>query len=161
MSNVSSDLCLNTNTNISIKYIIFKIQYISSIIKYTKKTLKTYYFKKRMPMFLINQKENLNKAIENIDRGHTYQALDIIQKHLKEIIETTNPTLTKIRDSINEYHQYLLDSKELLEKSTRETIDIESNIIEEAKNKINNAIHTLGTIEECCKTMTRCKEKLQ
>ncbi len=112
-------------------------------------------------MFLINQKEDLNKAIDKISTGHTYQALDIINKHLKEIIETANPTLTRIRDAISEYHQCLIDSRELLEKSTKETVSIEASMIEEAKNKINTAIKKLGALDECGKIMVKCKDKLQ
>ncbi len=112
-------------------------------------------------MFLIKQKEDLNRAIDKINKGNTYQALDIINKHLREIVETTNPTLDKIKDSISEYHQYLEDSRVLLEKSTKETVSIESSMIEEAKNKINNAKRKLAALDECGKIMVKCKDKLQ
>lgn len=111
-------------------------------------------------MFLINKKEDLKRAIDKLDSGNTYQALDIINKHLRDIIETANPTLKRITDSMIEYRQQLEDARELLEKSTKETISIEANMIEEAKNKINNAVKKLGILDECGKIMVKCKEKL-
>lgn len=110
---------------------------------------------------LLKQQDSLKLAISFLDKGKTYQALDIVNIHIKEVSETTKPNVENALRVLNEYLDTLKESGILLEDSTKSSIEAGKKQVEDAQQKISNASQKLGAVEECCKIMMRSKEKLE
>lgn len=107
---------------------------------------------------IIKQQDNLKLAISHLNKLRKYQALDIINNHIREVVETTKPNIENALRVINEYLDLLKESASMLESTTSDTERIK---IEEAQQKIMNASNKLGALEECCKIMMRSKDKIE